>query len=41
MGVVEVPPDNSDIIHIVDNLACERFFGLSRGGTAGSLPSAT
>jgi PAS domain S-box-containing protein len=35
MGVVEVPADNSDIIHIYDNPATDRFFGRARGSTAG------
>lgn len=35
MGVVEVPADNSDIIHIYDNPATDRFFGRPRGSTAG------
>lgn len=35
MGVVEVPADNSDIIHIYDNPATDRFFGRSRGSTFG------
>lgn len=35
MGVVEVPADNSDIIHIYDNPATDRFFGRPKGSTAG------
>jgi signal transduction histidine kinase/CheY-like chemotaxis protein len=35
MGLVEVPDDNSDIIHIYDNPATDRFFGRSRGSTVG------
>jgi PAS domain S-box-containing protein len=35
MGVVEVLADNSDIIHIYDNPATDRFFGRPRGSTAG------
>src|SRR5262249_25545154 len=35
MGVVEVPADNSDIIHIYGNPATERFFGRPRGSTGG------
>jgi len=35
MGVVDVPADNSDIIHIYDNPATDRFFGRTRGSTAG------
>src|SRR5262245_38835568 len=35
MGVVEVPADNSDIIHIYGNPATERFFGRPPGSTAG------
>jgi PAS domain S-box-containing protein len=35
MGIVEVPADNSDIIHIYDNPATGRFFGRPRGRTVG------
>ena len=35
MGVVEVPADDSDIIHIYDNPATDQFFGRPRGSTAG------
>jgi PAS domain S-box-containing protein len=35
MGVVELPADNSDIIHIYDNPATDRFFGRPRGSTVG------
>ena len=35
MGVVEVLADNSDIIHIYDNPATDRFFGRPRGSTGG------
>lgn len=35
MGVVELPADNSDILHVLDNAATERFFGVEQGGTAG------
>jgi PAS domain S-box-containing protein len=35
MGVVEVPADNSDIIHVYDNPATDRFFGRPPGSTAG------
>lgn len=35
MGVVEVPADNSEIIHIYDNPATDRFFDRPRGSTAG------
>jgi PAS domain S-box-containing protein len=35
MGVVEVPADNSDIIHIYDNPATDRFFGRPLGSTVG------
>jgi signal transduction histidine kinase/ActR/RegA family two-component response regulator len=35
MGVVEVPPDASDILHIMDNAYAERLFGVGPGGTAG------
>src|SRR5262245_7374691 len=33
MGVVEVPADNSDIVHIDANPATERFFGRPHGST--------
>jgi PAS domain S-box-containing protein len=35
MGVVEVPPDDSDIVHIYDNPATDRFFGRPQGSTVG------
>ena len=35
MGVVEVPADNSDIIHLYDNPATDRFFGRPLGSTVG------
>jgi PAS domain S-box-containing protein len=35
MGVVEVPADNSDIIHSYDNPATDRFFGRPQGSTVG------
>jgi PAS domain S-box-containing protein len=35
MGVVEVPADNSDIIHIYDNPATDQFFDRPRGSTVG------
>lgn len=35
MGVVELPADDSDVIHVYDNPATERFFGVTGGGTAG------
>ena len=35
MGVVEVPADNSDIFHVYDNPATDRFFGRARGSTVG------
>lgn len=35
MGIVEVPADNSDIIHIYDNPATDRFFGRPLGSTVG------
>ena len=35
MGVVEVPPDNSDIIHIYQNPATDRFFGRVLGSSNG------
>jgi PAS domain S-box-containing protein len=34
MGVVEVAADDSDIMHIYDNPATDRFFGRPRGSTA-------
>jgi signal transduction histidine kinase len=35
MGVVELAPDDSDVLHVCDNAASERFFGVEPGGTAG------
>ncbi len=35
MGVVEVAADNSEIIHVYDNPATDRFFGRSRESTVG------
>ncbi len=35
MGVVEVPDDDSDIIHIYDNPATDKFFGYDPGSTPG------
>jgi PAS domain S-box-containing protein len=35
MGVVEVAANNSDIIHVYDNPATDRFFGRPLGSTAG------
>ncbi len=35
MGIVEVPADDSDIIHIYDNPATDRFFGNPQGSTVG------
>jgi PAS domain S-box-containing protein len=35
MGLVEVPADNSDIIHVYDNPATDRFFGRKPGSTVG------
>lgn len=35
MGVVEVAVDDSEIIHIYDNPATDRFFGRPRGSTVG------
>jgi PAS domain S-box-containing protein len=35
MGVIEVAADNSDIIHIYDNPATDRFFERPRGSTVG------
>jgi len=35
MGVVEVTADNSDIIHVYDNPATDRFFGRPLGSTVG------
>src|SRR5580765_7635994 len=35
MGVVDVAADNSDIIHIYDNPATDRFFGRPPGSTVG------
>src|SRR5262249_49173950 len=35
MGVVELPTDDSDILHIYGNPATDRFFGGPPGGTHG------
>jgi PAS domain S-box-containing protein len=35
LGVVEVPADNSNIIHCYDNPETDRFFGRPRGSTVG------
>jgi PAS domain S-box-containing protein len=35
MGVVEVPPEGDEILHVYDSPATERFFGLAVGATAG------
>jgi PAS domain S-box-containing protein len=35
MGVVEVAADDSDIVHVHDNPATDRFFGRPQGSTAG------
>jgi PAS domain S-box-containing protein len=35
MGVVEVTADDSDIVHIYDNPATDRFFGRPQGSTVG------
>jgi PAS domain S-box-containing protein len=35
MGVVELPPDDCDILHIYDNPATDRFFGRPHGSTRG------
>jgi signal transduction histidine kinase/ActR/RegA family two-component response regulator len=35
VGVVELPPDVSDVLHVLDNAYAERFFGVGPGGTAG------
>jgi PAS domain S-box-containing protein len=34
-GVVELAEDDSDVLHVVDSAATERFFGVGAGGTAG------
>jgi PAS domain S-box-containing protein len=34
MGVVEVADDDSDIVHLYDNPATERFFGVATGSTS-------
>lgn len=39
MGVVDLPPDDSDILHVYDNPATERFFGLAAGSTTGKRAS--
>lgn len=35
MGVVELAADDSDILHLFDNVASEHFFSVAPGGTAG------
>ncbi|KAA5541324.1 PAS domain S-box protein [Roseiconus nitratireducens] len=35
MGVVELPSDDSDVLHVLDNVATERFFGVGRHQTEG------
>ena len=35
MGVVELPADDSDILHVYDNPATDRFFGRPHGSTHG------
>jgi PAS domain S-box-containing protein len=35
MGVVELPDDDSDILHVYDSPATERFFGTPPGATVG------
>ncbi len=35
MGVVELAPDGSDLMHVLDNAHAERFFGVGEGGTVG------
>jgi PAS domain S-box-containing protein len=35
MGVVEIPADDSDIVHVYDNPATDRFFGRPQGSTVG------
>jgi PAS domain S-box-containing protein len=35
MGVVELPVDNSDILHVYGNPATDHFFGQTQGSTAG------
>jgi PAS domain S-box-containing protein len=35
MGVVELPDDDSDVLHIYDNLATSKFFGLPTATTRG------
>jgi len=35
MGIVELSDDDSDILHVFDNPATCRFFGVASGGTAG------
>jgi PAS domain S-box-containing protein len=34
-GVVELLPDDSDVLHVLDNAYAERFFGVGRGQTSG------
>ncbi|MEZ6046174.1 MAG: PAS domain S-box protein [Planctomycetaceae bacterium] len=35
MGVVELPPDNSDILHLLDNQEAEKLLRTEPGGTVG------
>ncbi|MAT14583.1 MAG: hypothetical protein CMJ46_04855 [Planctomyces sp.] len=35
MGVVEIPPDDSDIYHLIDNTAAEQYLDVGPGGTVG------
>ena len=35
MGVVELADDDSDILHVLDNIAAEQTFSAGRGATAG------
>jgi PAS domain S-box-containing protein len=33
MGIIELPRDDSDVLHIIDNHAEEKLMGVGRGGT--------
>ncbi|MDX2094285.1 MAG: PAS domain S-box protein [Kofleriaceae bacterium] len=36
IGIVELPDDDSDIVHVFDSPATERFFGCAPGGMVGA-----
>ena len=39
MGIVEVREDDGDVLHVYDNPATSRFFGMSRGADLGAVGS--